>query len=62
VLRKEAIVGLFLPIWYAVYSGFFLMLTSEHKRIQQRVETYPFKNPPPREGKAKGSANLTKKM
>jgi hypothetical protein len=53
VLRKEAIVGLFLPIWYAVYSGFFLMLTSEHKRIQQRVEIYPFKNPPPREGKAK---------
>jgi hypothetical protein len=33
------------------------------RKIQQRVETYPFKNPPPGgEGKAKGSTNLTRKM
>ena len=39
------------------------MLTSEHKRkIKQRVETYPFKNPPPGGGKAKGSASLTRKL
>jgi hypothetical protein len=42
----------------------FFKLTSEQKRkIQQRVETYPFKNPPHGgEGKAKGSTNLTRKM
>jgi hypothetical protein len=48
VQRKEAATGLFFLMRYAPYSGFFFMLTSEHKRkIQQRVETYLFKNSPP---------------
>jgi hypothetical protein len=63
VKRKEATVGLLFLTRYALDSGFFFMLTSEHKRkIQQRVETYPLKNPPLGGGKAKGSTSLTRKI
>jgi hypothetical protein len=36
VKRKEATVGLFFMTRYAPGSGFFFMLTSEHKRKIQR--------------------------
>jgi hypothetical protein len=36
VKRKEATVGLFFMTRYAPDSGFFFMLTSEHKRKIQR--------------------------
>jgi hypothetical protein len=36
VKRKEAVVGLFFITRYAPDSGFFFMLTSEHKRKVQR--------------------------
>jgi hypothetical protein len=44
-------------------SGFF-MLTSEHKRNIQRVETYPFKKSLLLEvkGKAKGCPSMTEKL
>jgi hypothetical protein len=63
VKRKEAAIGLYFLTRYAPDSGFFFMLTSEHKRkIQQRVERYPLKNiSPGGEGESKRKRKFDEK-